>query len=113
MVPDASASIAPEVSIARPLKAKFPFIEYTESDMDLVVSATGREQILTALIWRMGCHRTQAPSSLRVDCSGEEYEDRIADKWPEYTCYWQDAFADYSATKIFTTANIDLGSEAG
>lgn len=69
---------------------------------------------LAALARLNGCIRGDVPGSLRVDCSKEDYIERLKDRWPNReSSFWQDAFKGYDPYAISDHVHSGLHKQEG
>lgn len=68
---------------------------------------------IVALASTEGCMPTGPSQDLLMDCSIEEYQRRLEDRWPDYVSYWKDVFATYQDNEVFTQPYINLAMAPG
>jgi hypothetical protein len=92
--------------------------EPNEDDL-LLFSREGNENdtekhlIIAGLAWDQGCIISPPPHEISVNCSRERYRERLAERWTNYSSYWQDSFGGYDPSNLFGATDIGLAKLDG
>ncbi|KAF2824608.1 HET-domain-containing protein [Ophiobolus disseminans] len=65
-------------------------------------------RVAAALAWKHGCISSQAPQYLNVDCSADEYNRRLRDRWSIPRLFWDAAFQNHEENGVFEQIDPDL-----
>ena len=102
----------PHVDIAKPTDAELSSFGRRTASWEKLPRPK-QACVMAGLAWQAGCLQAHVPDNVKMDCSFEEYRDRLNTRWPTYTTYWEDALGCYDANKLFSASDIDLASHPG
>lgn len=101
------------VEIASPTDADSKWFEREYGTYEDSIKGQEQAYIGLALTLLHGCLRTRNPHGLSVFQSLEDYKHHLMKRWTSYADCWQDIFADYESSAVFTPSDVTLASIAG